>query len=263
MWYVLCERGDLAALWAFRGLRERGLAPIEIVSGDEIAAALRIDHRIGASGVTTELHLARGLTISSATARGVLNRLVVPPAAGQALAAPEDREYARQEVMALTMSWLHGLPCPVLGRPSPQGLAGPWLHQSEWITLAARAGLHPVPYRRSSADDPDAVGPAAGRMPTGAHRTAFWALDPRVAGLNDRGPDESDVVVDGAPGAAPPEVVAGIRRLGRLVGAGLLGVELGADWAFVAASPLPDLRSGGAPLLDLIASALGGPRVGR
>lgn len=250
MWYVLCERGDLAAMWAVRGLRDRGLEPIEIVSGDEVACALRIEHRIGAAGVSTELRLARGLTIASAATRGVLNRLLLPPAGGQALAAAADRDYARQEILALTMSWLHGLPCPVLGRATAQGLSGPWLHVSEWTALAARAGLRTAPYHRSSSGEPG-DGPAASAR-VGPHRTVFCVADD-VAGGRAGAVDGAG----GATGGAPPEVLAGATRLARLAGASLLGVDFGPGWTFASASPMPDLRPGGAPLLDLLASSLG------
>jgi hypothetical protein len=48
-------------------------------------------------------------------------------------------------------------------------------------------------------------------------------------------------------------------RLGVLAGTRLLGVDLDARTsAFVSASPLPDLRTGGEPFIDALASALRG-----
>jgi hypothetical protein len=254
MWFVLCERGDLAAMWAVRGLRLRGLGPVEILSGDEVACALRIEHRVGAAGVSTEMRVARGLAISSSNARGVLNRLVLPPSGGHALAAPADREYARQEVLALAMSWLHGLPCPVLGRPTAQGLSGPWLHLSEWTSLAARAGLRTAPYRRSSRDAGDWLPERAGVDPP--HCTVFCALAGGPG--NGTGAATTSVDASGAATEAPAEVLAGAIRLAGLAGASLLGVEFGQGWTFASASPMPDLRLGGEPLLDLLASSLDG-----
>ncbi len=244
MWLVLCERGDLAAMWALRGLRDRGFASVEIVTGDEIACALRVAHRVGAAGVSTELDLARGLTISSATARGVLNRLMVPPAVAQAAASSADREYACQEMLAITLSWIYGLACPVLGRPTPQGMCGPWFHRSEWVALAGRAGLATVPYHRSSLDDPDDGLPGLGSGVT-AHRTLFCVADGERVGTT------------GAAIGAPASIGDSCLRLARLAGATFLGIEFAPDWTFMGASPRPDLLTGGAPLLDLIAASLG------
>jgi hypothetical protein len=58
-------------------------------------------------------------------------------------------------------------------------------------------------------------------------------------------------------------VLAGATRLARLAGASLLGVEFGPGWTFAAASPTPDLRAGGTPLLDLLASSLGAAAASR
>lgn len=242
MFLVLCERGDVAAMWAARGLRARGLAPVEIVSGDEIGCALRIEHRVGAAGVSTELRLPRGLVIGSASTAGILNRLVVPPMVARA-AAPADIEYARQEVLALTLSWLHGMPCPVLGRPTAQGLCGPWLRRSEWIALAGRVGFATMPYRRSSLDQPDEAwaGPDLAGSPL---RTLLCAVDGDRAGTT------------AAAVGAPVEIADAAVRLTRLVGATLLGIDLAVGWTFAGASPMPDLPAGHAASLDLIASML-------
>ena len=57
---------------------------------------------------------------------------------------------------------------------------------------------------------------------------------------------------------APSEILEGCRRLARLSGEGLLGIELSEDFRFAGASPLPDLRLGGKPLLDALVCALRG-----
>jgi hypothetical protein len=60
--------------------------------------------------------------------------------------------------------------------------------------------------------------------------------------------------------AAPPAVQAGCRRLAHLVCTPLLGVDFTAGeagpWTFVGATPAPDLRLGGEPLLDVLNEVL-------
>ena len=150
---VLCEESDLAALWAASRLQARGLT-VEIVTGADLAAAERWEHRVGRSGVTLDLTLAGGRRLSSAEVKGGLNRLFFLPSAWLQRIGGPDRDYAIQEMHALYLSWLHALPGPLLNRPTPQGLCGNWRHPSAWAALAARAGLPVAPYRQSSDDDP-------------------------------------------------------------------------------------------------------------
>lgn len=230
MWLVLCEAGDLAALRARRGLLARGLAPVEVVTAGVLACALAWEHRVGTWGASVRITLAGGRVLDGASVRGTLNRLVAAPTAHLVRATPADREYARQEVGALFLSWLESLPGPVVNRPSPQGLCGPLLHRSEWAALAAHAGLPAVPYVE------------AGGEPV----PEPWA---------------TTAIVAGEAFAGPPEVAEGCRRLAALAGCALLGVGLSLTaegWALAGATPLPDLAAGGEAVLDALAVLLGG-----
>jgi hypothetical protein len=241
MWLVLSESGDTDAVWARHGLRARGLAPVELVTVEELVAALRWDHRLDAAGCSSRVELADGRTIEGDLVQGALNRLVGvrPELLGRAVEA--DRDYAVQELYAFFLSWLAALPGRILNRPSPQGLAGAWLERSEWLALAVRAGLEPEPYRRSS---------VAGR-PTQADRRRLGSPRRTVLVVGDR--------ALGPPGA-PVAVVHGCGRLSRSVGAAILGVEFVVEadgrWIFEGATTLPSLRRGGERALDLLASAL-------
>jgi len=59
-----------------------------------------------------------------------------------------------------------------------------------------------------------------------------------------------------APHALPPGFEAGLRRMAETAGMALLGVMLepgpGGTWRVAAATPRPELRPGGAPLLDAL-----------
>jgi hypothetical protein len=247
VWLVLCERSDLPALWAWHGLRRHGLAPIELVTSELLAYSLRWEHRVDDEGVRTTIALADGRTIRSAEIQGVLNRLVRVPTDGFGVAIPGDRAYATQELYALVLSYLQGIPGPVLNPPGPLGLCGPWLHRSEWTWLAGQAGLPLRPYTcwsRDPAGDGDVVAQPGARG-YGA-RTLLVVAD-QVLG-----------------GPAPSRVLEGCRRLSRLAGAPLLSVDFAVStqegWEFLAAAALPDLTLGGEATLQALLSALRAPR---
>lgn len=54
---------------------------------------------------------------------------------------PEDRAYVGMEMSAFITSWLYGLPCPVLNRPTPRCLNGLNWREEEWTHRAARLGI--------------------------------------------------------------------------------------------------------------------------
>ena len=54
---------------------------------------------------------------------------------------PGDRAYAAAEMTAFLRSWLSGLGCPVLNRPSATCLSGPGWCREEWVRAAARLGM--------------------------------------------------------------------------------------------------------------------------
>jgi hypothetical protein len=234
-WLVLCERGDHDAEWVFRGLSRRGFDALELVTADDLLGARRWDHRLGAHEPSIEIELSDGRLIDGASVHGVVNRLVAIAPRDVARGAHADREYASQELYAFFLSWLAGLPGRIMNSPSPQGLCGAWLDRSEWLLLAARAGL-PTPVFRSAARR------LPRRPPGGARRRVI------VVGRRALGPP------------APAAVVAGCGRLARLSRTAILGVDFRVSaedqWSFASATPLPALRSGGERLLDLVAAAL-------
>lgn len=242
MWLVLCAPTDAAALWAYQRLGDCGLAPLELVSPEQLVYSLRWEHRLGNEGAHVAISLADGRTIRHDGVRGVLNRLPTVLPDHFPAAAPADRLYASQEMTALFMSWLSARPPPVLNRPASQGLSGAWRHPSEWACLAGRAGLATIPYRQDGRTLPP-------------HMVRLVPASPRTRTV---------FVVDGqfVGPAVPTGVAEGCRRLAELARTGLLGVELveGADglWRFAGASPQPDLRLGGQALLEVLAAALRG-----
>lgn len=210
------------------------------MTADVLVTALRWEHRLSSADVTARVTLADGRVIDTDRTRGVLNRLVALPDTHLRLATPADRDYARQEFLALFLSWLQTLPGPILNRPTPQGLSGPWLHDAEWACLATNAGLPTNPFHQATADGNG--GPSE----------------------LERRPIKTVVVVaDKAIGSgAPACILEGSRQLARAVGVALLEISFyetwSSPWTFAAASPLPDMRLGGKELLASLVTALGG-----
>jgi hypothetical protein len=248
MWLILAQAADEAARWVYHGLRARGLAPLELVTAEALAQVTLWEHRLGAAGDAVTIRLADGRTMCSDTLRGALNRLVSVPPGAHIRAQPADRDYAMQELHALYMSWLRALPGPILNPPTGQCLSGEHRHASEWTALAARAGLPVSCYRQSSSDPRSAWGTDQSGAPQP------WGQPAR--------PVHTVLVVGGhvVGEAAPPAVQAGCRRLAHLVHTPLLGVDFAAGeagpWTFVGATPAPDLRLGGEPLLDVLSAVL-------
>lgn len=243
MWVVFCSTNDIPALWAYEGLKLRGLTPLELVSVDELAYSLRWEHRINDDSVCFDISLADGRRLESNAIDGILNRIVTLPTEHLLLANPRDREYAEQEFYSFFLSWLYALPKPVINEPTPQGLCGRWRHISEWVCLAAKAGLPVTNYRQSSRDP--GLGKIGKRMliPPGSRLETVIAIDGHVIGSK-----------------IPSELIDGCLSLTEFTDTALLGIQFvvsqGDSWNFVRATPYPDLTLGGQSLLDVLASAL-------
>jgi hypothetical protein len=216
-----------------------------LVSIEVLAYSVRWEHRLGADGVSVDVTLADGRRIRDDSTRGVLNRLMWVPPQHLLAVHPDDRDYVAQELNAFYLSWLHALPCPVLNRPTPQGLAGQWRHVSEWVWLASTAGLSVPDYRHSSGDVVAEMGAETKLVPIGTPVKTIMVVGGHVVGAS-----------------APPDVLEGCQRLAKLSTTELLGVEFApgsaGPWTFAGATPWPDLRLGGADLLDVLADALRG-----
>lgn len=247
MWLVLCHTTDVAALWAYQGLKARELAPLELISAESLTYSLCWAHRIGAAGTDVEITLADGRAIRSDHVRGVLNRLLFVPLEHWRSATQGDRDYVQQELTAFYASWLYSLPCPVINRPTALSLAGSWRHPSEWNWLAARAGLPTSVYRQSSLNLATETPGDSGSSPAGTRRETVFTLADRFIGP-----------------AATAELREGCLHLAELSGTTLLGIEFNVDthgeWLFVNATPTPNLILGGSALLNEIQLALERPR---
>jgi hypothetical protein len=95
MWLVLCSRADVSALWAHEGLKQRAVAPLELVLSEELAGATLIEHRLDANGAQIKIGLTDGRVLSSRKIRGTLNRLIAPSPDLIRHAVATDLEYAQ------------------------------------------------------------------------------------------------------------------------------------------------------------------------
>jgi hypothetical protein len=242
MWLMICSEQDASAIWAYHGLQTRGLRPFQLVSAEQLSRNARWVHQVGEEGANVNITLADGRVINSRTVRGVVNRLTHVPL--DQFAGTPDYEYAVQEYTALFMSWLNALPGPVFNAVSSQGLSGAWRHPSEWVWLAAQAGLETPHYTQSSDDQIDESVQIRRLVPEEMATTMAITVGDRVFGP-----------------FIPAEVRYACAQLARISQTRLLGVELAyhqqsRTWLFSGATPMPDLRLGGEQLLDTLAIKL-------
>ena len=135
--------------------------------------------------------------------------------------APADRAYVAGEMTAFLLSWLSTLRCPVINRPSPTCLSGPYWRPEQWAYAASRAGMRVRPVHRRVAFPADAA-PAVTESIT------------------------VTVVGERCLGQADTTVMTGARRLARAANVELLTVRfsgLGPDATFLGADPWLDLTS--------------------
>ena len=246
MWLVLCSLNDAAAVWAYQGLSRCGLWPVHLIAVESLGYCPRWHHRLSATGDSTSFTLPDGRVIESQSVRGTVNRILAPATIQMTATVPEDRGYAAQEMFSFYVSWLKTLPEPILNVPTPQGLCGRWRHLSEWIGLAAQAGLQTPRYRMSSQDASGAGQHTA--IPAGQMVKTAVVLRDAVFGMD-----------------LPSDVAASGVRLAELAGVETLGIDFYHDnhdkksqWTFASATPMPDFRLGGGPLIEKLSHILKG-----
>lgn len=243
MWLLICESGDKSALWAYQGLKFRGLEPLELVTNDALAHGVHWEHRVGTAGVYTEITLADNRKICNKDLHGVINRILFAPAECLNIIHPTERAYINQELNTFFLSWLYSLPQPVINRPTPHGLSGQWRPSSEWIYLASGAGLPTPTYRQSSRDIVKSLYNQIEPVPRETTVKKIIVLNGLVVGTS-----------------VSAHIQEGCRRLAEMSRTTLLGLEFAFEpndnWTFVNATTHPDLEIGGEALLDALAIML-------
>jgi hypothetical protein len=96
-------------------------------------------HAPGAIGEDTIVVSKRQIPCGAIT--GILTRLPCVCEQDVAHIVAEDRAYVASEMTAFLLSWLAGLDCPLLNRPTPTCLSGPGWRAERWVDLAGQLGI--------------------------------------------------------------------------------------------------------------------------
>lgn len=232
MWIVLCHQTDVGAAWAAVGLREVGLAPVEVVLARQLAVGATLAHTVTGGESAVRLLVRDGPELRDGAVAGVLNRLQGVPGGASDLPEP-DRAYADAERTSATVSWLRGLDCPVLNPPHGNAIGGRWRRDPAWQQLAVGAGL----------------------------AAAGWAWSSRTgSALVPRADAVALVVGDTVVGSPDPGIDARLVALAAASGTPLLEVglvEAPSGWAVCGADHVPDLPRFGSSGLMALARGLG------
>lgn len=89
--------------------------------------------------------IVSGQKIFTKDIQGVITRLTWVYEHDLPHIVPLDRAYVASEMNAFLLSWLTELPCPVLNRPTPTGLSGPWWRHEKWQHKASQVGFSLAP----------------------------------------------------------------------------------------------------------------------
>jgi hypothetical protein len=148
-----------------------------------------------------------GLEVSESDITGVLSRLWGVGEFDLPHIVPEDRAYVGMEMSAFITSWLYGLPCPVLNRPTPTCPTGLNWREEEWTHRAASLGIPVRTIRRrlaldaepepplTTSDETRSVVTVVGRRGLGAAHESLKAHALKLAAAS--GTDLMDVYFSG------------------------------------------------------------------
>ncbi len=89
-----------------------------------------------------------GQVIAFEEISGILSRLPGVPEEELVSILPDERPYIAAEMTAYLYFWLATLKCPVLNRPTPTCLTGPYWRPERWMYAAGQLGMAIHPLRR-------------------------------------------------------------------------------------------------------------------
>jgi hypothetical protein len=175
-----------------------------------------------------------GREVKQSEIRGVVTRLQWVWEGELVDIVSDDRAYVASEMSAFLLSWLSGLTCPVLNRPTASCLTGPAWGLQQWTTAAFKAGMRIQPVRRRAS-------------------LAAPSEEPQ-----ESGPVTIIVAGERCLGEADKTLSIQARRLADVVNVDLLSVQFSgpeADACFVRATACPDIDTSGFD--DAVLSHLG------
>jgi len=104
-------------------------------------------HPCGGKG--HELAIIQGSVIPTESITGVFTRMASVFESDLTGIVAQDRSYVAAEMTAMLLSWLWGLRCPVVNRPTATCLAGPYWSTERWLKAARDLHIPTQPFQRS------------------------------------------------------------------------------------------------------------------
>jgi hypothetical protein len=230
---IIAEPTDVAAHWLRPRLSARLSLPVAIVTPTQLVCSRHMSHRLSTRSTSSRFILANGAAVESSALAAVVNRLGALPTDHLARASPRERTYARDELYAFLLGWLASLECPVVNRPEPSFLGGPWYPPREALQMAALAGL-PCSAQRLTVD---MVEPTSGEA-----QHSWFVVDGQTVGP-----------------LLPATLRDGLLRFAALWGGRIVQVDFmssAGELEFVAGSSLVNYPVGGDLLVRALARAL-------
>jgi hypothetical protein len=142
MLLIIAEKQDRSARWLAERWSRFGA---ELLSPSDLSLPGWRHHVAVASKETAVIN---GRTVPVEEIAGVLTRLPYISEHELVHIVPPDRAYVAAEMTAFFLSWLTGLNCPLLNRPTPTCISGCNWRLEQWIYLATLLGVPVIPVRR-------------------------------------------------------------------------------------------------------------------
>jgi hypothetical protein len=142
MLVIIAQKQDQSARWLAERWDRFGA---ELLSPNDLSLQGWC-HCVGLASEETAVINKRTVPVREIT--GVLTRLPHVPEHELMHIIPADRAYAAAEMTAFLLSWLSGLNCPLLNRPTTTCLSGCGWRSEQWVYLATLLGIPIIPVRR-------------------------------------------------------------------------------------------------------------------
>ena len=136
-------------------------------------------HYLGEVG--HEFAIAGGELIPAASINGVITRIPWVTPEDLLHVVDGDRHYVAAEISAFLLAWLSQLTCPVINRPTTNGLMGAPHAAEGWMAIAARAGLRLPWTRRVFPAPPEPAWPPEAITVSVLGDRCFGNVDPALA----------------------------------------------------------------------------------
>jgi hypothetical protein len=147
MYLLVAHTDDVAALWLYRQLRQRGFRPLELLSMEQLQYNRSFTMTQQGGKAAFRIALQDGRTFSSEEVCGLLHRAQRLDTAFAATFQPADRAYVHSELSAIFTCWGSAFGEKAVFNPvTTSGFGGRDRGEAEWLLLAHAAGLPTVDF---------------------------------------------------------------------------------------------------------------------